>query len=174
MDNDQYTTGEGPCLSAAAEGRWFHVASLIEETRWPRFIPRALEDGIASILSTPLMVANVAVGALNIYSNTEHAFGPRDQELAGLFASSASGILAAVGLEQSADETAERLRRALRAREVIAQAQGTIMAQQGVSAADAYATLRRSARRQTLTVHERAAAVLESCMRDDLIGQAGR
>jgi len=28
MDRDQYATGEGPCLSAAAEGRWFHVESL--------------------------------------------------------------------------------------------------------------------------------------------------
>ena len=173
MDRDQYATGEGPCLSAAAEGHAFHVESLIEETRWPRFIPSAIEDGIASILSTPLMVADRPVGALNIYSNTERAFGPHDQELVALFAGEASGILAAAGVEEPVDEVAERLRDALRAREVIAQAQGAIMERQGISADAAHAILRRSARRRTLTVRAHAAAIVAAAPRDDLIGQAG-
>ena len=174
MDRDQYATGEGPCLSAAAEGHWFHVESLADETRWPRFIPRAVEDGIASILSTPLMVADRPVGALNIYSNTERAFRPHDQELAALFASQASGILAAAGVEQTVDEVAERLRQAMRSRELIAQAQGAIMAGRGISADAAYAILRRSARQQLLTVQAHAAAVLAAATRDDLSGQVGR
>jgi len=174
MDRNQYATGEGPCLSAAAEGHSFHVESLTEETRWPRFIPRAIEDGIASILSTPLMVAKRPVGALNIYSNTERAFGPHDQELAALFAGQASGILAAAGVEQTVDEVAERLRNALRAREVIAQAQGAIMARQGISADAAYADLRRAARRQTMTVQAHSAAIVAAASRDDLIGRVSR
>ena len=174
MDRDQYTTGEGPCLSAAAEGLSFHVESLAEETRWPRFVPRAIEDGIASILSTPLMVAERPVGALNIYSNVERAFGPADQELAALFATQASGVLAAAMVEQTVDEVAERLRHALCAREVIAQAQGAIMARQGISADAAYANLRRSARRQTVSIGVQAAAIVAATSRDDLIGKAGR
>ena len=174
MDRDQYATGEGPCLSATAEGQTFHVESLTEETRWPRFIPRAIEDGIASILSTPLMIGQRPVGALNIYSNTERAFAPHDQELAALFAGEASGILAAAGVEQTVDEVAERLRQALRAREIIAQAQGSIMGRQGISADAAYANLRRSARRQTMTVQAHAAAIVSAATRDDLIGQASR
>jgi anti-anti-sigma factor len=174
MDRDQYATGEGPCLSATAEGHSFHVESLTEETRWPQFIPRAIDDGIASILSTPLMVADSPVGALNIYSNTERAFGPHDQELAALFAGQASGILAAAGVEQTVDEVAERLRKALRAREVIAQAQGAIMARQGISADAAYADLRRAARRQTLTVQAHSAAIVAAASRNDLIGQVSR
>ena len=174
MDRDQYATGEGPCLSAAAEGHSFHVESLAEETRWPRFVPRAIEDGIASILSTPLMVADRPVGALNIYSNVERAFGPHDQELAALFASQASGVLAAAMVEQTVDEVAERLRQALCAREVIAQAQGAIMARQGISADAAYASLRRSARRQTMSIGVQAAAIVAATSRGDLIGEAGR
>ena len=30
MDDHQYETGEGPCLSAAAEGHWFHIESLAQ------------------------------------------------------------------------------------------------------------------------------------------------
>lgn len=171
MDRDQFATGEGPCLSAAAEGHWFHVESLAEEARWPRFIPRALEDGIASILSTPLMVAARPVGALNIYSNTERAFGPHDQELAALFASQASGVLAEARVDMTVDEVARRLRDALSAREVIAQAQGVIMARQGISADAAYAALRQSSRNTEETVRDRAAAILAAAVRDDLIGQ---
>ena len=46
MDHHQYDTGEGPCLAAKAEGQWFYIESLAEETRWPNFVPLALEQGI--------------------------------------------------------------------------------------------------------------------------------
>ncbi|MBA2281129.1 MAG: anti-sigma factor antagonist [Acidimicrobiia bacterium] len=171
MDRDQYATGEGPCLSAAAEGHWFHVESLAEEERWPRFIPRAIEGGIASILSTPLMVSARPIGALNIYSNTDRAFGPHDQELAALFATQASEILAEARVEMTVDDVAARLREALVGREIIAQAQGVVMGQQGSSAEAAYATLRQSSRHAGITIRERAAAILDNARREELIGQ---
>ena len=93
MDRDQYVTGEGPCLSAAIEGHWFHVPSLSEEDRWPAFVPRAMQDGISAILSTPLMCPRRPVGALNIYSTTPRPFGPAEQDLAALLATQASGIV---------------------------------------------------------------------------------
>ena len=171
MDRDQYATGEGPCLSAAAEGHWFHVESLADESRWPQFVPRAIEGGIASILSTPLIVSARPVGALNIYSNTDHAFGPFDQELAALFASEASSILAEARTDMTNEEVARRLREALTTRQVIAHAQGVLMGKQGISADAASANLRQSAKRTGVNVREAAAAVLVSAFRDELIGQ---
>jgi anti-anti-sigma factor len=159
MDRDQYATGEGPCVAAAAEGHWFHAESLDEEARWPQFIPRAITGGIASILATPLMVADRPVGSLNIYSNTPHAFDARDQELAALFASQASGVLTEARPDQTAEEAAQQLRQGLTVRESIAQAQGVLMAA-GASAEAAYADLRHSARHGDVTVAERAAEVL--------------
>ncbi len=55
MDGHQYETGQGPRLDAATEGHWFQTDSLATEDRWPAFSPRALDEGIVSILSTPLM-----------------------------------------------------------------------------------------------------------------------
>ncbi len=81
MDRHQYETGEGPCLDAKAEGRWFYAESLADESRWPTFGPLALEQGIHSILSSPLMTRDRPQGALNIYSSTEKAFGTHEQEL---------------------------------------------------------------------------------------------
>ena len=170
MDRNQYDTGEGPCLSAAGEGHWFHVESLAEEDRWPQFIPRAIDEGIASILSTPLLVAGRPVGALNIYSNTERAFGPHDQELAALFATQASGILAEGRVDMTTDEVAQRLRNTLRVREVIAQAQGVIMARQGISAHAAYANLRQSSKKSGTTIRKYAESIVAATLRADLIG----
>lgn len=152
MDDHQYATGEGPCLSAAAEGRWFHVESLAAEDRWPAFVPRALEEGVASILSTPLMVANGPVGALNIYSRADGAFGTAQQELAALFAGQASGVLAGSSTDVSDQEVVTRIASALAAREVIAQAQGVYMARQAVSAKDAAAAIHRAARERGVSV----------------------
>jgi hypothetical protein len=70
MDANQYETGEGPCVDASTEGHWFHAESLERETRWPAFTPRARALGIQAILSSPLLVEEHPVGALNIYSLT--------------------------------------------------------------------------------------------------------
>ena len=162
MDKDQYQTGEGPCLAAATEGHWFHIESLADETRWPAFVSRATEGGIGSILSTPLMVAERPVGALNIYSNSERAFGTDEQELAALFATQASAILADGRSDANDERTGQRIASALIARDVIARAQGVLMARQHASSEDAAAILHRSARTAAVTVLQHAAEIVES------------
>lgn len=89
------------------------------------------------------MVEERAVGALNIYSRTPAAFASKDQELAAMFAGEASVILRDAGADLSEEALAGRLDEALVAREIIARAQGVIMEREGVSAEDAFATLRR-------------------------------
>ena len=163
MDRDQYATGQGPCLAAAGEGHRFHVESVAEEERWPDFVPRARAGGIGSILSTPLMAtAGRSVGALNIYSRTERAFGPPEKELAALFATQASRIVASAGV---AAEQATRLQGALRVRELIAQAQGVVMARQGVSAEAASASLLRSSREAHISLRRQATEITASTQR---------
>jgi anti-anti-sigma factor len=160
MDRDQYATGEGPCLAAAAEGQRFHIESLATEDRWPTFVPRAREDGIASILSTPLIVDGHPIGALNIYSSMERPFGAAEQTMASGFADHVSMILAETTITVADAELADRLRRALDAREAIALAQGVLMARTCITAEQAYAHLRHTARRTETTVHDQATRVL--------------
>lgn len=162
MDGHQYQTGEGPCLAAAAEGRWFHSESLAEETRWPTFAPLAHEQGINSILSSPLMTADRPLGALNIYSNTEKAFGTHEQELAALFATQASGILTAAGADGTEEQLNKRFSEAMAARQTIAQAQGVLMSRHHITAENAAAALHRSARAADATVLVHAAQIVAS------------
>lgn len=160
MDRDQYATGEGPCLSAAAEGHWFHAESLAHESRWPRFVPRALDDGIASILSSPLMSGERPLGALNIYSKAERAFGPPEQELAALFATHVAGILLDAGADVPDDEITARIQGALRSRQAIARAQGVLMERRRIGAEQAAALLHATARAEEVNVFDHAANVL--------------
>jgi GAF domain-containing protein len=162
MDRHQYDTGEGPCLAAKAEGRRIYIESLAEETRWPRFVPLALGQGIMSIMSSPLMSGDRPHGALNFYSSTERAFGPKEQELAALFAKQASEIVATSGTDATARTSGERFAQALSSRRTIHQAQGIIMARDGVAADEAHQTILSGARAAGATVASYAAGVVAS------------
>jgi GAF domain-containing protein len=166
MDQHQYDTGEGPCLDAKAEGRWFYIESLADETRWPKFVPLALEQGIHSILSSPLMTRERPQGALNIYSSKERAFGTHEQELAALFADQASEILTSADADVTEDNEKQRFAEALRARQLINQAQGILMARENLTADAATAWLHRAARVAEITVLEYATTLVSSMGHD--------
>lgn len=166
MDRHQYETGEGPCLDARAQDRWFYIESLAGETRWPTFVPLALDQGIHSILSSPLKTRDRAQGALNIYSSTTRAFGQREQELAALFADQASQILTAAAPDSTDDDTDQRFTAALAARQIIHQAQGILIARDSVSANDAIGSLFRSARAANKTVLAYATEMVASLRPD--------
>jgi len=165
MDASQYATGEGPCVDASAKGRWFHAESLVNETRWPSFTPRAQALGIKAILSSPLLAEDRPVGALNIYSRTAMAFAPGAQELAGVFATEASLVLTSAGAGVNDNELSKRLGEALRLRRVIAQAEGVIMERDGVGADEAYSMICDHSRQSNRPFSERAADVTASTQR---------
>jgi anti-anti-sigma factor len=162
MDRDQYTTGEGPCLTAAREGRVVEVRDLAHETRWRDFVPRALMGGIASILSSPLTSSAGPVGALNMYSKTERAFGSDARALAELYAQQASNVLVGATDRPSDLDASARIQSALVTRNVIAQAQGILMARTGCTADESYVQLKLTARATKRSVRDMAEATVAS------------
>jgi anti-anti-sigma factor len=165
MDADQYETGEGPCVDASIEGRWFHAESLETETRWPVFTPRAHALGINAILSSPLLAQDRPVGALNIYSRAATAFHPDDQQLASTFATEASGILTEAGVDVADEDLTRRLAEAERTRQVITLAQGALMEREGVGEDRAYTLIREFSRRSSRPLRERAEDIMASTVR---------
>lgn len=161
MDRHQYDTAEGPCLLAAAEGSRVVVPSLADEQRWPDFIPRARSEGIASILSTPVIGADRPTGALNIYSAHERAFGAEEEEIAQGFADLAAAFLQDHPTVPD-DAVGHRISSALSSRDVISRAQGVLMHRDHYDAAQAAAAMYRGARSTTLTVLALASQILAS------------
>jgi hypothetical protein len=165
MDTHQYATGEGPCIDASEKGRWFHAESLVSESRWPAFTPRARALGINAILSTPLRAWRQPVGALNIYSRTPSAFAADDQKLASVFAAETSVILTDAEVDVTEDERSARYHRALVIRQSIAQAQGVIMEREGITEEDAYTVLRIYSQRSGRSLISRAREITASTQR---------
>ena len=168
MDIDQYATGEGPCVDASRQGRWFHAESLDQEARWPAFTPRARDLGINAILSTPLMVTDRPVGALNMYSRTAAAFSASQQELASVFAAQASSVLTDAGVDVTDDQLSGQISEALRTRQIIVQAQGAIMEREGICEQDAYIVLRTFSQRADQPLAVVAAEIVASTRRSRL------
>jgi anti-anti-sigma factor len=162
VDSEQYANGEGPCVDASLEGRWFHMQSVDEEHRWPAFVPKAREHGINAILASPLIAGGQPVGALNVYSRTAGAFGAEEQKLASLVADEASVILTSAGWGTSTAAVAGRRTAVLRARQVIAQAIGVVMEREGISEEGAFTILRRSSQRSGRPLREHAEGVIAS------------
>lgn len=77
----QFTLGEGPCIDAyELEVPIVEPDLTASSKRWPGFTPPALEAGVRAIFSFPLQVADVCIGALDLYrdrsgdlSDDEHA-----------------------------------------------------------------------------------------------------
>jgi anti-anti-sigma regulatory factor len=168
MDADQYKTGEGPCVDASRQGRWFHAPALADETRWPAFTPQAMGLGINSILSSPLKALDAPVGALNIYSRTPFAFGVKDQAAAAVFAKKASVILSDAGAGVSDSKMALRYQDALQSRKVITLATGVLMEREGVDEDAAFADLLRLSLYHGESLREQAHAMVRSARQLEL------
>ncbi|MDQ6697484.1 MAG: EAL domain-containing protein [Actinomycetota bacterium] len=66
----QTELGEGPCLVAYESGEAVTVADLREETRFPRFAPRALAEGLVAVFTFPLRHGDEQLGALDLYRDS--------------------------------------------------------------------------------------------------------
>jgi transcriptional regulator with GAF, ATPase, and Fis domain len=128
---------EGPCLSAAWERDIVEVADMRSEHRWPKFVADAMRvTPIRSMLCFRLFTSRKTLGALNMYSRTEHAFDEECEQVGYVLATHAA--LAWDSVRREVD-----FRSALSSRDVIGQAKGIIMERFHVNAVVAFNMLTR-------------------------------
>ena len=161
VDERQYRRGQGPCVEAVRSGRHHNVVVAREEGRWPDFVAAALAAGFKATLSTPLRAHDRILGALNLYSRSEDAFGETDAEQAGRFAQHAAAVLGNTIDLTTAGKVNQQLQEALRSREVIAKAQGILMARQRCTSEEAFHLLRRCSQRTNRKLRDVAAEIVE-------------
>ena len=95
LDDAQYSAGDGPCLSAATEGRTIRLDDIGNDERWPRFVASARANGIRSSLSVPIDVAGADTFAgFNVYGTALGGFSVADEQLCQAFAGQASIVVA--------------------------------------------------------------------------------
>ena len=153
VDAIQYETGEGPCLDAIRKHEVFATGDLAAEDRWPNFSHRAHDEtGVTSMLCFRLFVAADTLGALNLYSKGVDAFDEEASAVGMVFAAHAAIALSSALHDEQMDE-------ALRSRDVIGQAKGILMAREGLTADQAFDSLRRASQRLNVKLRELAAEV---------------
>jgi GAF domain-containing protein len=152
VDQHQYDADEGPCLEAVRLQTIVRVDSYLDEGRWPRLVPAAIEHGVRSSLSLPLVALDEPVGALNLYSTKQSGFD-HAEGVGRTFATQAAITLANAAALQRAAELARHLSIALERRDVIGQAKGILMAQSGMSSEEAFDVLRRASQRSNRKLH---------------------
>jgi transcriptional regulator with GAF, ATPase, and Fis domain len=137
LDDIQQRHREGPCLTAAWEEKTIHVADLETDERFPLYRQDALEQTpIRSIFAFQLFIAGETMGALNVYAEEPHAFGPETRVIGLIFAAHSS-------LAWNTARRDEQFQRALASRDIIGQAKGMLMERYGVNAVQAFEVLRK-------------------------------
>jgi GAF domain-containing protein len=143
IDEIQYVTvKEGPCITAALEGRTVRSGSLGGDKMWPRFGPRVGRLGVHSALSLPLLLPDQVIGAINVYAHGKHVFGEHAAHLGELFAAPAAVAVHNAQVLTQARALATQLEKALSTRPVIDQAIGLIRGRTGATAEEAFTRLR--------------------------------
>ncbi len=142
----QLQADEGPCVDCYATGEPVSVADLrTAVSRWPRFVPAALEAGVASVHAVPMRAAGTVLGSLGL-------FGSRIGELteSDLLVGQTLAHVACVAILQEhppAPATVmTQLRSALTQRVVVEQAKGFLRERLDISVEEAFSLLRRYAR----------------------------
>lgn len=109
LDQIQYDTDQGPCLSAIRDQDMYVTGDLRAEHRWPAFAARATtESGILSMLSLRLFVEGDNLGALNMYSRQPDAFDHSSVAIGRLFVAHAAIALSAATEHARSENRADR------------------------------------------------------------------
>jgi GAF domain-containing protein len=165
IDQAQYDTGEGPCLAAFSTQRITEIESTREPGEWAVFRATAASHGIGSTMSFPLVVDQQSVGAMNLYSRRERAFGDGDRSSGELFASQASIVLANAQAYWDARQLSAGLNEAMQHRAVIEQAKGILMGAEGVDEEAAFAMLVSASQRENIKLRDVAVRLVAEALR---------
>ncbi len=161
VDDKQYDTDEGPCLTTLQTGEVVLVPDMATEQRWPRYRELAVQHDVRSSLSIPLIVRNRVEGALNLYGYRPHAFDGDQQRHAEVFAAQASTALTLMTRHVQQAKVSQQLEQALRSRSTIDHAIGILMAQQKCTSDEAYELLRQHSRNNNRKLRDVAADLVE-------------
>lgn len=171
IDVRQYDTGQGPCVAAMRDGVRYNVSLAAERQRWPQFCAVAEARGMASMLSTPLVLGGTTLGALNLYSRSHQSYGAADVVAAQTFADHAAVVLGNAVAYTTASMANGQLQEALASRTVIGQAQGLVMAARGCAPEEAFDVLREASQRSHRKLREVAQDVVDR--RGQMPGEIG-
>lgn len=158
LDQVQYLEGGGPCVAAVTGSE--DVTISLPTPEWVRFSAAGVAAGYRSVRSMPLSVEGRTAGSLNLYSSAPTPWDRNSARAVRLISEQAQLVMLNAVDVARAEHANATLRRALETRTVIGQAQGVLMARQGVGAEEAFDVLRRASQRTNRKLRDIAAEIV--------------
>lgn len=156
VDRQQYTTKQGPCLSAARDTESVVLVNDLQtDSRWPAFSAAIADLPVKAMLSFQLYTDRGTLGALNLYAARAGAFNAESVHVGTLLAAHAAATAA------SALQNANLLI-ALNSRDVIGQAKGILMERYKITADEAFDLLIAASQRSQRKLHAVAAELADT------------
>jgi GAF domain-containing protein len=137
---------EGPCIEAFDVKELVSAEDLASERRWPRFSEAAVARKVRAVLASPLPYNQDAVGVVAVLSEQRRPWSAEGELALLAFTDLAALLIASMLQSEQQSELSVQLQGALNSRQVIEQAKGVLVGQQGISARAAYEQLRARAR----------------------------
>jgi transcriptional regulator with GAF, ATPase, and Fis domain len=140
VDQIQYDTDEGPCLTALHTVHVTQSSDVAADPRWPHFGPEAKRaTGVVSMLSSPLYLEDDnVIGALNMYATRPNAFDDADASTIAVLSTHGAIAFSLVADRQAKDN----LTAALASSRKIGAAIGILMHKHHLSEQQAFDALR--------------------------------
>ena len=146
-DHLQYRLNQGPCIQAIHDDAVLASNHVAADPRWSLWGPQAESSlGIRAVISAHLYTDKGSIGALNMYNREIQDYTSDDLEMARVFGSYMSVLLAQYRNEQ-------HLWTAVDARHRIGLAQGILMHKYGIDEGTAFGLLRRLSQDQNVKLH---------------------
>jgi GAF domain-containing protein len=162
VDAAQYDAGNGPCLDAWRRKCIVRVDDMRRALGdYPEFAQSALDHGILSTLSLPLIVADRGVGAMNLYARVENGFSEEDELLGSELATTAAVVMSNAEAYWRVYELSENMAEAMKTRAVIEQAKGMLMAcSPELGPEEAFEALRKASQRENVKLRDIARRIV--------------
>ena len=151
---------EGPCIEAFDVKELVSAEDLADERRWPNFSCAAVARNVRAVLASPLPYNQDAVGVVAVLSEERRPWSAEGELALLAFTDLAALLIASMMQGEQQSDLAVQLQGALSSRQVIEQAKGVLIGQQGIPARAAYEQLRARARSERRKLSEVCAEVV--------------
>jgi GAF domain-containing protein len=166
LDALQARLGQGPAVEVIHGPLTIVVPDLTHDQRWPRYVPQAVQLGVAAQLSARLQFDQTAtLGSLNLYATAEPVFDDEAESLAEVFAAQAAVAIGGASVVTNLTD-------AMESRKTIGQATGILMERFRIDEAHAFAYLRRESSHRNVKLRDVAEELTRS-ISDPEPGTAG-
>lgn len=165
VDELQLDLGEGPCWDSVESGRPVLEPDIRNRPRgnWPAFAEAIRDERVGSLFAFPLAIGAMRIGALDLYNESPGELPAEQARQAGALADAISRHVLRRAVHLAGNLEAEGETR--HSRRTIHQATGFVIAQLGISPADAHALIQGQALAEQRSMNDIAGDIVARRLR---------